>query len=138
MVIELAEPAGEFRDGGQAVGERPAQIGQAGTPDGRRHLVAEGAGQRAFVRRPRIGLAVVEDQQAERLVAEDERDEADASARRSRGRPRGALGSVRIARSRTRTRRRRRASIPVVGASGGSVADRFDDLGRQATLGAER
>ena len=98
-VIELAEAAGELRDRGQAIGERPARIGQPGTADGGGHLVAEGAGQRAFVGRPCVGLAVVQDQQAERLVAEDERDEADrADADRAVDRPklrgRGAHGPV--------------------------------------------
>ena len=101
---QLAEPAGELGDRGQAIGEGPARLGQAGAADGGGHLVAEGAGQRALVGRPGVGLAVVEHEQAERLVAEDERHEAHASGRRWSDRPPEARGSWCASRGRARGR----------------------------------
>ena len=138
LVAELAEPAGELGDRREPIGEGPARIGQPGAADRRGHLVAEGPGQRAFVGRPGVGLAVVEHEEAEGLVAEHERHEAhapdtDGAVDRPELGGRGAHGAVEHADA---------AATDRVHASRRGVrwqrADRFDDLRREAPVGAER
>ena len=75
--VEVAEATGQLGDGGQAVGQGAARLGEPGAADGGRHVIAEGAGEVELVVGPRVGIAVVEHEQAERLVAEDDRHVAD-------------------------------------------------------------
>ena len=59
-------------------GERLDRIVEAGVADRRRHLVGEAAGEVLLGRRPVADPVLVHDEQADRLAAEDDRDEADA------------------------------------------------------------
>ena len=76
-VLEPVQAAGELGDRPEAVGHRPRRFGQPGVADGGRHVVGEGARELGLLGRPGVVAEVVQDEQAERLAAEHDRDEAD-------------------------------------------------------------
>ena len=136
-LVDVAQADGELRDRGQAIGHRPARLGQASTADGRGHVVAEGAGQIELVGGPGVLVAVVQDEQAERLVAEDDRDVADRA---------DADPAVDGAQAWRRGPHRRVEDADAAFVDGlhagrrrvmGQVFDGLDDLAAEATRGGE-
>ena len=72
------EPDGQVLDGFEPGGQRADRLVQAVVADRRRELVGQAAGERRLLGRPVVDLVVVQREQAERLVAEDHRGEAQA------------------------------------------------------------
>ncbi len=136
-VVEPAEPAGQLADRGQPLCQSLAGRGDPGAADGRRHVVAEGSGEGPFVAGPGIRLAVIQDEEAERLVAVDQRDVADAL---------DADVPVDTAEGRDRRPHVAIQDADALAAQGvhagrpgvaGQAADGRDDRGGQAALGGE-
>ncbi len=86
-VRQAVEPCGEILNGLHAGSLRRHRAVEAGVLDGDRRLIGEGLRQGHLLRRPGSIATVVEAQQAQRLVATDERHEAHGS---------DALGGVRL------------------------------------------
>ena len=76
-VMDPVQADGQVGDRAQPVGQRARQFGEPRIPDGGRHVVREGPGKVHLALGPGIRMVVVEDQQALRLAAEDDRHEAD-------------------------------------------------------------
>ena len=76
-LLDPVEPRGQLLDRSQAGGALEHRVEQAGVGDRDRHLAGERGAQPQLVRRPVVGRAVVEDEQADGLVAEHERHEVD-------------------------------------------------------------
>ena len=75
-VVDAVEPDGELGDRPEALGERVGRLGEPRVLHRDRDVVAEGAGEVGLVVRPLVVGPVVEDEEAEHLVAEDDRHEA--------------------------------------------------------------
>jgi len=77
-VLDPAQPGGQILDGSEARGQVLDRLDEACVADRGRDAVAEALGEPNLLLVPRVRPLVIEDEVADRLMAEHRRDHADA------------------------------------------------------------